>query len=233
MSWTATNWAKQVRAGGPGPKAVLLCLADRADENESCFPSQELLAKETEQSVRTVQRQLADLEVKGLLRREHRPRGDGSGRTSDRYYLLISQGDNLSGDNLSPKVSTRQIDPVLHDTRVVGTPIEPSVKEEERALFPEPEPQPKPEKRQKPLVTIPDGWAPNDRHKEYAATYGINLGLMREQFVSNAGSTGKKYRDWDLAFNTWLSRERGYIERAAKPRTPDRGRPAYNWAAEA
>jgi Helix-turn-helix domain len=132
MSWNATAWAKQVTAGGPGPKAVLLCLADRADEEQSCYPSQQLLATETEQSVRTVQRQLADLEERGLIRRVHRARSDGSGRSSDRYFLLVEAvlGDEVSPDNLSRKDSlTRQGRSVLHDTGVVGTINEPSVKD--------------------------------------------------------------------------------------------------------
>lgn len=88
MSWATLAWARDARTGSPGRKAVLMTLAEYADEANSCFPSQQLLADATEQSVRTVRSHLAELEAMGLLRREHRGNGAG-GRTSDRYYLLV------------------------------------------------------------------------------------------------------------------------------------------------
>jgi hypothetical protein len=87
MSFDTLVWARNARTGSVGRKAVLLVLAEYADEADSCYPSQATIAAATEQSVRTVRGQLADLEAAGLLRREHRARPDG-GRTSDRYYLL-------------------------------------------------------------------------------------------------------------------------------------------------
>jgi hypothetical protein len=201
MSWTAISWAKQVQAGGPGPKAVLLCLADRADEEDSCFPSQELLAQETEQSVRTVQRQLADLETKGLIKRVHRARSDGNGRTSDRYFLLGVQGVNLSPDNLSRKGSlTRQMEGGLHDTGVVGTIKEPS-KDTSR------KPKPKPH-------TFPEGWTPTQAHQEYGHRHQVNLSFAAEQFENWHRGKGSEFVDWDRAFTTWLSKERQRIEKA-------------------
>lgn len=98
MSIEAIMWARSVTTGSVGRKAVLLVLADYADERGECFPSQQLIAEHTEQSVRTVQRQIADLEAAKLIRRERRTRRNGS-RTSDRYVLSIGLGDNLSRDN--------------------------------------------------------------------------------------------------------------------------------------
>ncbi len=62
MSVKAMAWAKAQKAGGPGIKAVLLVLADYADEQWSCFPGQQRIAEETEQSIRTVRAQLETLE---------------------------------------------------------------------------------------------------------------------------------------------------------------------------
>ena len=88
MSWKASAWAKTVKAGNPAAKAVLLCLADYADENHTCWPAQETLADESEQSVRSVRRHLEHMESDGLLRRV--PRYDKRGyRTSDRYVLAV------------------------------------------------------------------------------------------------------------------------------------------------
>lgn len=67
-----------------------MVLAEHADEAMSCYPSQATIADATEQSVRTVRSQLADLEAAGLITRQHRGNGQG-GRTSDRYTLLVPQ----------------------------------------------------------------------------------------------------------------------------------------------
>lgn len=90
MSWDTLAWARRAKTGSVGRKAVLMVLAEHADEADSCFPSQAVLAEATEQSVRTVRTQLAQLEEMGLIRREHRSRQGGSGgRTTDRFYLLV------------------------------------------------------------------------------------------------------------------------------------------------
>lgn len=88
MSWEASGWAKRCRVGSPAIKALLLCLADYADENHQCYPGQERLAWETEQSTRTVRRQLDQLVNLGAITRSRRFRADGS-RTSDCYTLAV------------------------------------------------------------------------------------------------------------------------------------------------
>lgn len=105
-SWKATAWAVDQKCGGPGPKAVLLVLASRCDENYSCFPGQELIAEETEQSVSTVRRQLKALDEAGLITRERRQRTDGS-RTSDRYYLQVETAGQEQPVNLNARRANR------------------------------------------------------------------------------------------------------------------------------
>ena len=64
-------------------KLVYLGLRSYAWQKESCFPGQTALAKRLGLSRRTVQRGLAQLQEKGLLRVEHR----GFAETN-RYVLL-------------------------------------------------------------------------------------------------------------------------------------------------
>jgi hypothetical protein len=104
MSFQAMTWALRQKTGNPTAKAILLALANYADDEGSCFPGQERLAEECECSVRTIQRQMEYLESKGFLRRSRRADGRGA-RTSDRYFLLLH-------DKLSPDTDdepTRQI----------------------------------------------------------------------------------------------------------------------------
>ena len=136
MSIEAMMWARQVTETGvlnTGQAFVLLLLGDHADEEWSCFPGQELLARGTAQSVRSVQRQLTRLEELGLISVKPIYGGRDRGRTGSRYQLhpqtletvtgeqvenrMNPRGDNLSsksenrmstrGDNLSPKSENR------------------------------------------------------------------------------------------------------------------------------
>lgn len=86
-AYAAPAWAAEQRVRDVGSKAVLLTLAAYADEDYTCFPSQERIAAETEQSVRQVARQLSYLESLGLLDRSRRyVQGN---RSSDRYRLHL------------------------------------------------------------------------------------------------------------------------------------------------
>ena len=134
MSIEAMKWAQKVAETGQlntGQAFVLLLLGDHADEAWSCHPSQELLARRSAQTVRSVERHIARLRDLGLVDTESRY-GDGRGRIGLRYYLreealndlvqdpetrMNTRPDNLSGksetrmntrpDNLSGKSGTR------------------------------------------------------------------------------------------------------------------------------
>lgn len=86
MSWQATAWGQRQTTGSSGRKALLLVLANYADDQGICWPSQETLAKDTEQSVDTVQRQLRKLAELGLI--EIMKRQQGRGRWPRRTYRL-------------------------------------------------------------------------------------------------------------------------------------------------
>ena len=72
MSVQAISWALGVSTGDPLAKSLLLALANYADEQGRCWPSQERLARDTEISDRTARTKLALLVELGLVSREHR-----------------------------------------------------------------------------------------------------------------------------------------------------------------
>jgi hypothetical protein len=90
MSVQAITWALSVRAGSPGAKAVLLALANYANEFAVCWPSQERLAEETDQSVDSVQRRLKELEIARLISRQER--GLRNGRRALTVYSCLMPG---------------------------------------------------------------------------------------------------------------------------------------------
>lgn len=99
--------ARAFRAGGSGPKSTLMVLAERLGEHDpevwSCWPSQESIAEDTEQDVRTVRRHLARFVEAGLFAKERRSSPEG--RRSDFYVLnlaalavgTLTQPDTVSG----------------------------------------------------------------------------------------------------------------------------------------
>lgn len=68
MSHQATNWAMKQRNMKPATKTVLLCLADRHNPENGCFPSHKRIATDACMSERSVRNHLAELEAMGLLR---------------------------------------------------------------------------------------------------------------------------------------------------------------------
>lgn len=67
MSWQALDWVRRQRVGHSHSKAVLVQLANLADERGSCFPSHEYLAEQVEVTERTIQDCMKRLEADGYL----------------------------------------------------------------------------------------------------------------------------------------------------------------------
>jgi hypothetical protein len=67
MSIEALNWANRQLVGCAGRKSVLRTLADRADEQWSCFPSVAMISTETELCERSVQMHLRKLAADGFI----------------------------------------------------------------------------------------------------------------------------------------------------------------------
>jgi len=84
MSWSALAWATDSDVGSSAAKFILILLANKADENYSCYPSIRTLMAESNAGRSTVLRALKDLEKRGFISR--RPQFHDSGaRRSTRY----------------------------------------------------------------------------------------------------------------------------------------------------
>lgn len=87
MSVQAIAWALSVKTKSPSAKLVLVTIANYADEKGLCWPSQALIARQSEQSIDSVQRRLQELMAAGLLIRKIRR------RQSSLYQLLIPENE--------------------------------------------------------------------------------------------------------------------------------------------
>lgn len=96
-AFRALHWAQCAKTGGPSGKVVLLLLAAYADEKGTCFPSQQLIARETELSLRAVQTWLKKLEDAGLISRIRGKKKDGTWGLT-RYRLNLDQSASETAD---------------------------------------------------------------------------------------------------------------------------------------
>lgn len=119
MSWQATAWAIKQITGSTRRKALLLALANYADPNGICWPSQERLAGDTEQSVDSIQRHSIALERANLIKREIMPKRRGH-YAGYRYRLALpdlSSAGELDPNKLRPGHAANQRRTTPHDLR--------------------------------------------------------------------------------------------------------------------
>ena len=96
MSVVASAWAWSVRGAGPMPKLVLAALADQADDDGWCWPSQAVIAERCEMGERTVRRHIATLRDLGLLTPV--VRSSTWGRRSNGYQLHVGAQVRVDGE---------------------------------------------------------------------------------------------------------------------------------------
>lgn len=90
MSIKAMTWAWEQPVKSLTDRALLVALADFADDQHQCFPSQSVLAERCMCSVDTIQRALRRLEEFRLIERTKRGSTRG-GRTSDLFTLKVRE----------------------------------------------------------------------------------------------------------------------------------------------
>lgn len=98
MSLEAITWAYKTQVGSSAMKAVLLVLANYADEDDSAYPGIVRIARMTELSERTVQRAVAEMEELGIVRVD---RGEGL-KGTNRYFLNLGWVAEGGGDTVTP-----------------------------------------------------------------------------------------------------------------------------------
>ncbi|WFU52208.1 helix-turn-helix domain-containing protein [Bradyrhizobium pachyrhizi] len=95
MSFDAQAWARKIKTGSMLRKAVLMSIANRAnDADGACWPSQKRIADEIESCERAVRNALGDLEDMNLIRRVKRR------DTTDLIYLNMQ--DPGDGSTITP-----------------------------------------------------------------------------------------------------------------------------------
>ncbi|MCK0517317.1 helix-turn-helix domain-containing protein [Williamsia sp. DF01-3] len=97
MSWKAVDWATDAHLGSPVLKLILILLANKADEQFSCFPSVRTLMAESGAGRSTVLRALQRLEAEGYVTRRAQFHQSGAQRSS-RYFLNHPDAPHVDSD---------------------------------------------------------------------------------------------------------------------------------------
>jgi len=92
LSIRAVEWAFRQQTGSAARKAVLVALADNADDNGVCWPGQEFVAAKTELTERTIRNAVKQLEADGFLSRE--AQFVNGLRSGTRYFLTFAERDS-------------------------------------------------------------------------------------------------------------------------------------------
>lgn len=209
MSAQAQGWAWKVRTGNPTLKAVLVAVANYADENGLCWPSQARLARDTELSERTIARSLASLEEAGVIERTRRSDEDGY-RTSDMIRLNHAYGRESP---VGPKGLT---DTVSGRTPPTGHSRQKTCRESQgnlhrtstslSSLRSEREPTNVVKLKRKTRLTE------DFTLTEQRLTKGLAKGLSEEEVRHEFGKfqdhfigTGTAWVDWDRCWSKWLA----------------------------
>jgi hypothetical protein len=101
-------WAIKQKTKAPAVKVVLMVMANYADENGFCWPSQEKLAEDagiSRRHVISIVNHLADI---GLVRKSSRAAGV-SGRVFNVYQLVKSDADDVKSDACDVKLEAHDV----------------------------------------------------------------------------------------------------------------------------
>lgn len=198
MSYQALAWARSIKTGSFATKAILMAIANYADENGTCFPSQAQLADDTELSKRTIVRSMEILEEAGLLSRSRRHRSDGT-RTSDLIILILSATqprdteprDSLPRDTQSkPKCHSGTAEPITEPS-VCGVDA-PARERVSRGTRISPDWKPRPAEIE---LALSWGWTP--------AEVDDQAERFRDYWLSRTGQGATKL-NWHLTFRNRL-----------------------------
>jgi hypothetical protein len=225
VSIEALKWAFEQEDVPPGPRFVLVALANRAnEEGGDLYPSLRWIQKKTGIPERTIRQHMTDLQRRGLLVKTERRREDG-GRTSNEYRLPLTQpglrfntppaaiaggAAAIAGGTAAPAGHPRQPLPEPPAT-IAGHETKDQTKETRKGGRP------------RPGVEMPPEFKISPEVREWARKHGYEpyLELHFEKLVDYAKSgtqDGKPVLaiDWDAKFRTCIRDDWGEVREKAK-----------------
>lgn len=220
MSNKALNWAWNQPIPSV-PKLILVYLADAANEENLCWPSQTTIAEKCSLNRSTVNQYIRWLERRELITEQKRADVQGH-RIASLYLLHLSKvvNTNVGNSNVGDTNVGNSAPKVVLSAPKVGdaNSIEPS------RTIKNPHKETKKLKTvSKKKVTIPDDWTPSERCWELVQKAGIPKAFATEQvdeFILYWQERGEKRPGWEATF---LNRVKEQWSR--RPRTVEKPEP--------
>jgi len=210
MSLAAITWAWRVSVGRSAAKAVLVALADHADDAGRCYPSVRRLAGMTELDRKTVISAVDYLENLGLINAQRH----GGRRThytlTGMFELSTTSTNNGTGTRFGTGTNNGSATGTKFGTRTVNNP----------------------QKKKKEGSRLPDDWLCPAQWREWAKAHTPAVNVDREQerfrdyWIGVPGQRGVK-RDWYATWRNWC---RHAEETSTVPKAGDRGSVKLEWA---
>lgn len=198
-------------------RLVLMCLANRADEDNKCWPSQKLIAAECSISERAVQDHLKWCADNGIISRDTQRLGPVRG--SKVTYTLHLETLKLVPAHYSGTNSTRAEASLVPapsrastraQPRMKSNPHEPSVEpiEPKGSIIPDPKISKRPVKTALPEDwTLPTEWVSDARTVAFKAKQPITdqeIENEADSFRDNGHSKSIRHANWRAAWRNWI-----------------------------
>ena len=211
------SWAFETECPNASCKAVLVKLADNANDQGECHPSIDYICKHTQLTKPTVRKSIKLLEESGLVEIERRK--SGGVNLSNVYHLTGGQATFPLGKSVDQGVGKPLDQGGQIESTGVGKPLSPNLKKEEPSLNQEredaavaaaPASQPEVTKNGTRGTRLPADWKPSAADADFARQRGVNVANTAEQFrdywIAVAGAKGVKL-DWPATWRTWVRRQ--------------------------
>lgn len=227
MSWALSQ---QIVTAAPA-RHVLLCLANYADQDgKAAFPSTKTLAKDTGLGERTVRYKLDDLEKAGVIVRGNQKIAAAYIDRTDRrpicYDIAINRGagdacrDERGASHDATGCSSQQNGVHLTTERGAGDAPNPSYK-------PSSDPSLNRKAKKTSSTELPEDFEPSENNRLTAEKQGVDLEHELANFKDHHGAKGSKFKDWNLALNTWLRNAGKWAKPSNVHSFPDKPRPKH------
>lgn len=210
MSFECVNWAYEQELK-PGPKFVLVTLANIADQNGVGYPGQQYIAQRTGFTDRSVLSHLAYLEERGLIKRSRRTTAIGT-RTSDLSQLQVPWLDSQPARFPSGQNSTRK-NLQSYPKKAADRPEKFSGESSETP------------KRTARGGALPSQWKPPTDVMHWSKDEGFDDETIERElakFRDHARAKGRTCHDWNAAFRNWLRQAQDFDTRRRRSFGGDR-----------
>ncbi len=234
MSLDATRWAWQ-QAVRPTQKLVLLALADRADEEHKCYPSEARMRADTGLDKKTIMRSISALEEAGKLSVERRTGAVNIYRligVSDRQKPIPKKAP-VPKTGLVPKTGPGPLPKTGVGTPKNGTgttpkngtlnlPVEPinNLPKESMAHAKGTATSKKPSGR-KPKTTPPENFQITDTLREWIREemLVVDIDQETEKFLDYHRAKDSRFASWEAAWRNWMRNADKYAKEDHRRKT--------------